>query len=109
MDQRAEGHVRAPRERLAHGKVSIVTGATLIRTTLGDDRGIAAGGPAELTQAREALRAGIGLRAIHHKEVLARGPAIGWFEAHSENYFARGGSPRDVLAGVRQNYPLSLH
>ncbi|MEJ0037391.1 MAG: DUF692 domain-containing protein [Gammaproteobacteria bacterium] len=57
----------------------------------------------------EALRAGIGLRAIHHREVIARGPAVGWFEAHSENYFARGGSPREVLVGVRRNYPLSLH
>ena len=62
-----------------------------------------------MLQADEALRAGIGLRAIHHEEVLARGPAVGWFEAHSENYFARGGSPREALVGVRRNYPLSLH
>ncbi len=57
----------------------------------------------------EALRAGIGLRAIHHDEVVARSPGVGWFEAHSENYFARGGSPREVLAQVRRNYSLSLH
>jgi uncharacterized protein (UPF0276 family) len=57
----------------------------------------------------EPLQAGIGLRAIHHHEVLARGPAVGWFEAHSENYFAHGGPAREVLAGVRRNYPLSLH
>ena len=57
----------------------------------------------------EALRAGIGLRAIHHEEVVARSPGVGWFEAHSENYFARGGSPREVLAQVRRNYSLSLH
>ncbi|MEJ1960103.1 MAG: DUF692 domain-containing protein [Gammaproteobacteria bacterium] len=60
-----------------------------------------------------ALRAGIGLRAIHHQEVLARAPGVGWFEAHSENYFSRAsplsGSPRTVLAGVRRNYPVSLH
>jgi len=61
-------------------------------------------------QARaSALRAGIGLRAIHHKEVIARGPAVGWFEAHSENYFARGGAAREVIEAVRRNYPLSLH
>jgi uncharacterized protein (UPF0276 family) len=53
--------------------------------------------------------AGIGLRAIHHEEVVARSPGVGWFEAHSENYFARGGSPREVLAQVRRNYSLSLH
>jgi uncharacterized protein (UPF0276 family) len=57
----------------------------------------------------EALRAGIGLRAIHHREVIARRPAVGWFEAHSENYFARGGAPREVIEAVRRNYPLSLH
>jgi hypothetical protein len=54
-------------------------------------------------------RAGIGLRAIHHQEVIARRPAVGWFEAHSENYFGRGGSPREVLAKVRGDYALSLH
>jgi uncharacterized protein len=57
----------------------------------------------------EALRAGIGLRAIHHREVIARGPAVGWFEAHSENYFARGGAAREAIEAVRRNYPLSLH
>jgi uncharacterized protein (UPF0276 family) len=57
----------------------------------------------------EALSAGIGLRAIHHREVIARRPAVGWFEAHSENYFARGGAPREVIEAVRRNYPLSLH
>ena len=74
--------------------------ANLIRTTRDDDRGLAA---------NEALRAGIGLRAVHHEEVIARSPAVGWFEAHSENYFARFGSPRRVLEQVRANYPLSLH
>jgi uncharacterized protein (UPF0276 family) len=55
-----------------------------------------------------ALRTGIGLRAIHHQEVIARSPGVGWFEAHSENYFGRG-SPREVLEKVRRDYPLSLH
>jgi uncharacterized protein len=55
------------------------------------------------------LRTGIGLRAIHHDEVIARGPDVGWFEAHSENYFGRGGLPRRLLARVRERYPVSLH
>jgi uncharacterized protein (UPF0276 family) len=55
-----------------------------------------------------ALRTGIGLRAIHHQDVIARGPGVGWFEAHSENYFGRG-APREVLEKVRRDYPLSLH
>ncbi|MFI4982154.1 MAG: DUF692 domain-containing protein, partial [Nevskiales bacterium] len=53
--------------------------------------------------------AGIGLRSQHHAEVLARTPRVGWFEAHSENYFADGGGRIDVLARVRSCYPLSLH
>jgi uncharacterized protein (UPF0276 family) len=56
-----------------------------------------------------ALRAGIGLRALHHAEIAARRPKVGWFEAHSENYFARGGSQGRVLSQVRADYELSLH
>jgi uncharacterized protein (UPF0276 family) len=64
---------------------------------------------ATLAQPGETLRAGIGLRAIHHDEVIARGPTVGWLEAHSENYFGRGSAPRRVLAEIRRRYPLSLH
>ncbi len=53
--------------------------------------------------------AGIGLRAQHHAEVVARAPAVGWFEAHSENYFAAGGRQPHFLEAVRSQYPLSLH
>jgi uncharacterized protein len=55
------------------------------------------------------VRAGIGLRAQHHAQIVAQRPAIGWVEAHSENYFAHGGSQRDFLTQVRAHYPLSLH
>jgi uncharacterized protein (UPF0276 family) len=54
-------------------------------------------------------RAGIGLRARHHLEVLSESPAVAWFEAHTENYFADGGAHVSVLARIRANYPLSLH
>jgi uncharacterized protein (UPF0276 family) len=54
-------------------------------------------------------KAGIGLRAKHYKEILATLPAIGWFEGHSENYFAEGGQPLYYLEQVRAHYPLSLH
>jgi len=53
--------------------------------------------------------AGIGLRAAHHAEIVARRPNVGWLEAHTENYFARGGSQRRELAKVRESYELSLH
>jgi uncharacterized protein (UPF0276 family) len=65
------------------------------------------GVPAPL--AGEGLRTGIGLRAVHHAEVMAQRPDVGWFEAHSENYFARGGLLPRVLGKVREHYPLSLH
>ncbi len=53
--------------------------------------------------------AGIGLRAQHHLQVLAATPPTAWFEAHSENYFADGGSHVECLSRIRENYPLSLH
>ena len=53
--------------------------------------------------------AGIGLRAPHHREVLAAPPAVGWLEVHSENFFGPGGEPLRVLEAVRARYPVSLH
>jgi len=55
------------------------------------------------------LSAGVGLRAVHHNEVLETRPRVGWFEAHSENYFARGGALPRILGRIREHYPLSLH
>jgi len=54
-------------------------------------------------------RAGIGLRTPHHREVLDTHPDVAWFEVHSENFFAAGGKPHEVLEQVRAQYPLSLH
>ena len=53
--------------------------------------------------------AGIGLRAAHHLHVLSESPAVAWFEAHSENYFADGGAQVECLSRIRERYPLSLH
>jgi uncharacterized protein (UPF0276 family) len=55
------------------------------------------------------VRAGIGLRAQHHQSILDTHPDVGWLEAHSENYFAHGGSQPRYLERIRENYPLSLH
>lgn len=54
-------------------------------------------------------RAGIGLRAQHHDDLLGQQPNIGWLEAHSENYFADGGAQIEYLLKLRELYPLSLH
>ena len=53
--------------------------------------------------------AGIGLRALHHLEGLSGAPRVGWFEAHSENYFADGGAHVEALMRIPARYPLSLH
>jgi len=52
---------------------------------------------------------GIGLRAPHYREFLARRPGVGWIEVHTENYLARSGRDWEVLATLRRDYPLSLH
>jgi len=54
-------------------------------------------------------RAGIGLRSVHHAALLAELPAVGWIEAHTENYFHEGGAAVHALTRARANYPLSLH
>jgi uncharacterized protein len=55
------------------------------------------------------VSAGIGLRGPHHLHVLSESPRTAWFEAHSENYFADGGSHVECLSRIRARYPLSLH
>lgn len=57
----------------------------------------------------EALGVGIGLRAPHYGEFLARRPSVGWIEVHTENYLARSGRDWQVLETLRHDYPLSLH
>lgn len=53
--------------------------------------------------------AGIGLRAAHHAAILRDRPAVGWIEAHTENYFQDGGPNVRALERARESYPLSLH
>jgi len=53
--------------------------------------------------------AGIGLRAPHYAEVLARRPALALLEVHSENFFAAGGPALAWLESFRGLYPLSFH
>ena len=69
------------------------------------------------------VHAGIGLRAPHFLAVLEQLPDVGWFEAHSENYFGLnscsgedvetnkglGSKSLSYLERVRENYPVSLH
>lgn len=60
--------------------------------------------------ARDAI--GIGLRHRHTREALASDVSlapVSFFEVHSENFFARGGASRAVLAAARARLPISLH
>jgi uncharacterized protein (UPF0276 family) len=61
-----------------------------------------------LSQEPIPVRAGIGFRSLHHDDFSSR-PAVGWIEAHTENYFHEGGAAVLALERARANYPLSLH
>ena len=52
---------------------------------------------------------GIGLRQPHYREVFERGPALGFVEVHSENFFLDGGASMRALERARAAYPISLH
>jgi uncharacterized protein len=51
---------------------------------------------------------GIGLRAQHMEEVLARRPDVAWFEVHPENYM-HDPVALAALEQIRAHYPVSLH
>jgi hypothetical protein len=53
--------------------------------------------------------AGIGLRAPHYAAILESRPALGFLEAHSENFFFAGGPALAWLERFAGSWPLSLH
>ena len=53
--------------------------------------------------------AGVGLRAAHYRDFLARRPTVGWLEVHTENYLQPSGWDHHVLQTLREEYPISLH
>jgi uncharacterized protein (UPF0276 family) len=58
---------------------------------------------------QHSLGVGVGLRAVHYRDFLARRPKVGWLEVHTENYLARSGFDWHVLQQLRRDYPVSLH
>jgi len=64
--------------------------------------------PQPMPQPLRAL-AGVGLRASHYRDFLARRPRVGWLEVHTENYLQPAGWDNHVLQTLRQDYPISLH
>ncbi|HET9551472.1 MAG TPA: DUF692 domain-containing protein [Anaeromyxobacteraceae bacterium] len=65
--------------------------------------------PAPLAGLRPPLGHGVGLRTRHFADWLAAPPKLGFVEAVSENFFAPGGRPIDVLLQVRRDVPVALH
>lgn len=55
------------------------------------------------------LRAGLGLKPEHYRDIVATRPDVGFFEVHAENYMGAGGPPHRYLEEIRTRYPLSLH
>ena len=51
---------------------------------------------------------GVGLRAPHIEDILARRPDIAWLEVHPENYMMDPAA-LSSLERIREHYPLSLH
>jgi uncharacterized protein (UPF0276 family) len=58
---------------------------------------------------RPELGFGLGLRAPHYEDILARNPRVDWFELLSENYFVDGGKPLHYLDRICERYPVVLH
>ena len=53
---------------------------------------------------------GLGLRAEHWDDILRRSPReVEWFEIISENFMNNHGHARNVLAKIRENYPIAMH
>lgn len=55
------------------------------------------------------VRAGIGLKPQHFREILEGSPDFGFFEIHAENYMVEGGPFHHYLQRIRERYPLSIH
>jgi uncharacterized protein (UPF0276 family) len=52
---------------------------------------------------------GVGLRSAHYEHILARWPAVDWFEVVSENFMDSRGRPRHVLDEIVARYPVVAH
>mgnify|MGYP000043485374 CR=1 FL=1 len=63
----------------------------------------------EVLAASRRLGLGVGLRSQHFDHILAHRPAVGWFEAISENFMDSGGRPRATLRRIAEDYPVVLH
>ncbi|MGE7138831.1 DUF692 domain-containing protein [Luteibacter sp. NPDC031894] len=52
---------------------------------------------------------GLGLRIPHYNEFIETAQPVDFLEVISENFMVDGGKPLDVIARVRERYPVALH
>ena len=52
---------------------------------------------------------GLGLRPDHYDAIVSERPAVGFFEALTENYLVPGGKALHYLDRIRHEYPVVLH
>lgn len=55
------------------------------------------------------MRAGIGLKPPHIRQVLDVGAGVDFFEVHAENHLATKGPMARTLERVRRDWPVSIH
>jgi hypothetical protein len=55
------------------------------------------------------MRAGIGLKPPHIRQVLDVGASVDFFEVHAENHLATKGAMARTLERVRGDWPVSIH
>jgi uncharacterized protein len=55
------------------------------------------------------LRAGLGLKPEHFRDILEAPPSLGFFEVHAENYMVAGGPFHHYLTKIRERFALSVH
>ncbi len=67
------------------------------------------GAPAFNARTGLPMRAGLGLKPEHFRQILETSPELGFFEVHAENYMVDGGPFHHYLTRIRENYPLSIH
>jgi len=61
------------------------------------------------TPSGAAFPSGIGLKAQHYAEILARKPDLAFLEIHAENFMSSGGAHHRYLEQLADIYPLSVH
>ena len=60
-------------------------------------------------ESRLPLRAGVGFKPGHFRDIVAARQPLGFFEVHAENYMGAGGPPHAQLAKLHEDYALSIH